>query len=169
MNNLIINARNGDPNAFVQLIEENKQYMYKIAMGFFSGQADIDDVMAETVMVCWEKISTLQKPEYFKTWLTRILINKCNDILRERKKTISLDDITDVESHEFEPESLDLELLLNELDYKYRIVLILHYSHGYKTEEISDMLHIPVGTVTSRLKRGREHLAKILKGGIGNE
>ena len=80
MKELISRAQSGDPEAFIQLIELNKQSLYKVAKGYFSERMDVEDAISETVSVCWEQISTLRNPEFFKTWLIRILINKCNDI-----------------------------------------------------------------------------------------
>ena len=73
---LIKRARSGDTEAFIALIEAHRQSLYKVARGFFSEPMDIEDAISETVFSCWEHLSTLKRPETFKTWLTRILINK---------------------------------------------------------------------------------------------
>lgn len=163
MRELVLRAKSGDAEAFVKLMEMNKQSMYKVARGFFSDMSDVEDAMADTVMTCWMKISTVRSPEYFKTWLTKILINKCCDILRKRKYCVSLDELPNLEGVQMDIEAVEFEDMVNALNYKYSVVLILHYSDGFGVDEIAEILKLPKGTVTSRLKRGREQLAKMLK------
>lgn len=159
MKELIRQACGGDPEAFVRLIEEHKQAMYQVARGYFSDQMDVEDVLSETVLACWERLDTLRRPEYFKTWLVRILINKCNDLVRSRKRLVPLEAAGEPAGPPPEP---GLPELLDQLDRETRLILILHYSQGYRTREIAGMLSLPHGTVTSRLKRGRDKLARIL-------
>lgn len=90
-------------------MEMNKQSMYKVARGFFSDMTDIEDVMSDTIMTCWMKVSTVRSPEYFKTWITKILINKCCDIFRKRKYFISLDELPNLQGVEMVIEARELE------------------------------------------------------------
>ena len=69
---LVKRAKKGDAEAFITLIEENKQSMYKVAKGFLRNEEDIADAMAQTVLDCYEKIGTLKQSSYFKTWMIRI-------------------------------------------------------------------------------------------------
>lgn len=165
MRELVIKAQTGDADAFVELMELNKQSMYKVAKGFFSDVSDIEDAMSDTVMTCWMKISSVKNPEYFKTWLVKILINKCCDMLKKRKNIVPLDDLPNEQHCEMDSDRLEFEDMIRSLDRRYRIIFILYYSDGFSAEEIAEILHIPKGTVTSRLKRGREYLAKALKEG----
>ena len=86
-------AREGDPDAFIQLMDAHKQAMYQVARGYFSNPMDVEDVLSETVLTCWERLGTLRRPEFFKTWLIRILINNCNDLIRSRRRLVPLDGI----------------------------------------------------------------------------
>lgn len=158
-------AMAGDAEAFVRLMEEHKQSLYKIARSFFRGPMDAEDAVAQTVLDCWEKLDTLKKPAYFKTWLTRILINNCNDLIRERTRLVVLDAIPEPEPEEDEHSGLFFDELLALLPLSCRPVMQLYYGEGYKAREIAALLDIPVGTVTVRLKRGRERLKKYLKEG----
>ncbi len=164
MKELIRKAQSGDPEAFIQLIELNKQSLYKVAKGYFSECMDAEDAISDTVMICWEQLPSLRKPEYFKTWLIRILINRCNDIKRKQKNVVALDSLPEIAQRDGDPGHLDYDALMDALSDTYRVVLILFYSEGFKAKEISGILNLPIGTVTSRLKRGREQLAAILKG-----
>ena len=77
---LVKKAQRNDKEAFVELMELNKQSMYKIAKSYLRSDEDVADAMSDTILACYEKISDLREPKYFKTWMTRILINKCKDI-----------------------------------------------------------------------------------------
>ena len=116
-------------------------------------------MLSETVLTCWERLGTLRRPEFFKTWLIRILMNNCNDLIRSRRRLVPLDGIPEPAETIRED---DLPGLLDQLERQTRLILILHYSQGYKTREIAKMLGLPHGTVTSRLKRGRDKLEKLL-------
>lgn len=72
---LIKKARQHDSAAFSQLMQQHGQSMYKVARAILKNDEDVADAMQETALSCWEKIGTLKKEQYFKTWLIRILIN----------------------------------------------------------------------------------------------
>lgn len=76
----------GNKEAFTQLIGQYRNDLYKIGKAILGNDEDIADAMQETILKCWQKLDTLKKAEYFKTWLVRILINNCNEILRQREK-----------------------------------------------------------------------------------
>lgn len=89
---LVKQAQRGDADAFVALIEKYKMDLYKVAKACLKNEEDVADVMQETTLSAWEHIGELKKAAYFKTWLTRILINNCNNVLRERKRCIATED-----------------------------------------------------------------------------
>ena len=93
MTELVLSAKRGDKEAFSELIRRSEQTMYKIARSYFSEPMEIDDCIAETVCLCWKNIGKLKKPEYFRTWLCRILINTCGRMLRQRHDCVSLDEL----------------------------------------------------------------------------
>ena len=74
---LIQKAKKHDKEAFSELMRQYKMSMYKVAKAILKNEEDIADAMQDTILDCWEKIYTLRKPEYFKTWMTRIHINFC--------------------------------------------------------------------------------------------
>lgn len=155
-------AQNRDADAFTQVMQSQMQNLYKAARAMLENDEDAADAISDTILTCWEKLDQLKKPEYFRTWMTRILINKCNDILRKRNKVRLLGD----ESREipFSPQEYDnVEWLetLKGLDEKYRMILILYYVNGLETSDISAALHIPVSTVRTRLSRARDQLATL--------
>lgn len=164
MDSLVKRAMEHDVDAFAQLIEENTGSMYKVARGFLKDEEDIADVIQDTIVTCWEKLGTLRQEKFFKTWMIRILINHCKDMLKERKKTCSFEELS-----EFQGTSRSVELgvewrdLLERLDEKYRTVIVLYYLEGFKTREISKLLDMKVSTVKTRLSRGRKELQQLYR------
>ena len=155
MEELIRRALAGDGAAFVALMESQKGTMYKVARSYLHNDIDAADAISETVLTCFEKLDTLRQPQYFRTWLTRILIRKCQDILRERKRSVPLEEVIPVgcaESGHARVEFLDL---LDSLDEKYRTVLLLYYGEGFTVREIAKAMDLKVETVKTRLKRAR--------------
>lgn len=67
MKKLVKRAIQGDKDAFAQLMELNTQSMYKVARAYFKSDMDVADAISETVLICFEQMKTLKKPEYFKT------------------------------------------------------------------------------------------------------
>lgn len=92
---LVKQAIRGDTEAFIQLMESNKHMLYKIAKCYLKREEDIADAMQETMLAAFEHIHEVKKPSYFKTWLTRILINKCVDVLREDQRIVAMDIVPD--------------------------------------------------------------------------
>lgn len=155
MEELIQRARAGDASAFVELMESQKSTLYKVARSYLHNDADAADAISETVLACFEKLDTLRQPQYFRTWLVRILIRKCQDMLRERRRSVSLDEITEVGRDEPGHARVEFLALLDSLDEKYRTVLLLYYGEGFSVGEIAQAMELKVETVKTRLKRAR--------------
>ena len=81
---LVRKAKKGDPQAFIELIEASKQSMYKTARSYFSNEEDIADAIQDTIETAYRSIVSLKNDKYFHTWLIRILINKCIDMIRKK-------------------------------------------------------------------------------------
>lgn len=167
MERLISQAKKGDPDAFTALMESQMQNMYKAARSVLCNDEDIADAISDTILVwilvCWEKFSQLKEDRYFRTWMTRILLNKCTDILRKRKQMIWMDEIPETPDVDAGFENSEWKEALNSLSENFRLVVMLYYIEGFKTSEISQILDIPEGTVRSRLARGREQLAGLFQ------
>lgn len=158
---LVKMAKRGDAEAFITLIEQNKQGMYKVARGFLHNQEDVADAMQDTVLTCYEKISTLKKDTYFKTWMIRILINKCKDILKQQKRDVLIENIQDFDGYAKDvtaEESKGFVELIEPLKEQDRSIFTLYYVYGMKVREIAAYMDMKEGTVSARLKRGRETL-----------
>lgn len=83
-------AMEGDADAFLALMDRYNQQMYKTAWSILKRDADVADAMQETIITCYEKIGTLRNPAFFRTWVMRVLINECYQILRKEKPYVEL-------------------------------------------------------------------------------
>ena len=82
---LVRKAKKGDEEAFIKLIDNYMLQMYKVAKSRMSNEEAIGDAIQETIMSAFKNIKQLKRPEYFNTWLIRILINNCNSIMKDKK------------------------------------------------------------------------------------
>lgn len=162
---MIKKAQKGDKEAFINVINKYTQDMYKVAKSRLESEEDIGDAIQETILSAYKNICVLKEINYFKTWLIRILINKCNDIINKNKKIVYVNEYYDDSSKtnisfyekEFEENMMFSETLkiLNEAN---RLVVVLYYVNGFNTREISEILNEKEGTIKSRLSRSRQQL-----------
>lgn len=157
-------AKKGDKEAFLGLIDENRLNLYRVARGILKDKEDIEDALQNTIIKSFQKINTLEKNEYFRTWITRILINECNEILRKNKRITHLDDNsdTDTEIYSDSYENMDLTRAINLLSEELRLTTVLFYFEDMSLKDIAKMLKIPEGTVRSRLTRARAKLREVM-------
>ena len=159
---LVRRAKKRDPDAFTELMQLHEKDMYRTASAILPQDADIADAIQETIFTVWEKIDTLQKNRYFKTWMIRILINKCKDILRSGRRMICVEELPEQAAKDTVEAEANLEWkeALWGLDEKYRLIVVLFYAEGLRTAEIGKLLQLPDSTVRTRLARGREQLVR---------
>lgn len=157
---LIRKAKAHDSVAFSQLMKQQGQSMYKVAKAILKNDEDVADAMQETALCCWEKIESLQKEEYFKTWLIRILINHCNAIYRKKSRYILSNLLPEVVAEEDAYANVEWMELLCCLSERYRIVIVLYYVEGFKVKEIAKILKISESAVKERMSVARKKLEK---------
>lgn len=158
-------------NSFTNLIEENKLRFYKTAKAILKNDDDVYDALQEALMSIYQNFMQLKDLKFFSTWATRIVINKCYDLLRKNKNNIvpfdesmennlnnSRNDVYDIDQY-------GIRLAIESLNEDLKLITILYYYDDYSVSEISKIVDIPVGTVKSRLSRARE----ILKNKLGKE
>ncbi len=131
--------------------------VYKLCLIMLKNHADAADAAQETFITYMDKSPLFTGAEKEKAWLMQVAANKCRDMLRmrSRRNTVS-DDI--LENYAENTEEYGIVEALTELPDKYRIVMILHYIEGYKTEEIAGMIGKTVSAVKMRLSKGRTML-----------
>jgi RNA polymerase sigma-70 factor (ECF subfamily) len=154
-----------DKEIFIQNINKNRVKMYKTAISILKNEEDVNDAIQEALYSAYKNYYSLREKSYFTTWIIRILINKCYDIINKNKKIVDIDDsitqnTTGVED-EYKIES-ELDWVLNQIDKDLKEIVVLYYYDDLPISEISNMLQIPQGTVKSRLSRAREQIGNII-------
>lgn len=152
---LIIKAKKGDGEAFVGAVKQYEHVLYGVAKRLLGCDEDVADAMQEAILRAFENIKTLQKEQYFKTWVCKILINECNKILRNHKKRSNIDHFLSSKGNSNEFLRIELNEAIDSLNHDYRIAVILYYLVGLNTREIGGFLKEPEGTIKSRLFRAR--------------
>ncbi len=162
---LVKKAMRGNPKAFGELIREQQEYLYRMAFLYTRQEDDALDAVQESILKAYQKIKDLREPQYFKTWLTRIVINEAKNILKKRSPGEALDAAEELAAPEgLSPEArMDLYAALEHLPEKYRDIVRLKYFDGLSAREIGEKLGIPEGTVSSYLSRAIKRMRKELK------
>ena len=150
-------------DAFITEIQSVKRTAFGVAYLILKNAADCEDAMSAAILKAYEHRGKLQKRDSFRAWFLRILRNEAYSILRERRKTFASEEIP--EQPVLFPDTaqaLDLRDALMRLSEEQRNALYLR-QEGYLLEEIATVLHVPVGTVKSRISRAKDSLRKILE------
>ena len=176
---LIKKAQKGDSSAFEELIYANEAFVYNLALRSLRSPEDAQDAAQEVFIKAWTSLGSFRGDSKFSVWLYRITGNVCTDMLRKRKgEVISLSyandegedaqiEIADTaptpqEALEKKERSAALAAALDALPADYRRAIIMRESGGMSYEEIASALKIDIGTVKSRIFRGRKKLCEIL-------
>ena len=141
---------------FTQKLLESEQMLYRIACTLLRSETDRRDAMQETALKAWQNRNLLREERFFRTWITRIMINECRMIHRKAQRMIITDTLPDQPA----PDSNELEtrLMLESLPEKQRTPLILHYLEGFSLEEIARVQNVSVGIVKYRMHQARKVL-----------
>lgn len=151
---------------FTQVLLDMTDTLYRVSATQLRQQADREDAVQECLRRAWEKRHRLRDERYVQTWVIRILLNECHRIQRRMARTLPAEEVPAV-AHDGGQTGLKEALM--QLDEKYRTPILLHYIEGYSVAETADMLHMPQGTVKTRLSRGRNALKVILNEEVFDE
>lgn len=163
MEELIRKAMQKDKDSFMELFDGMTEKLYKTARALLYSDEDVADALQETILSAWENIGGLRKPAFFRTWVTRILINKCRDQLRKKEILFQDGEIPEQADLEQGYECLEWSDLLYRMGEKYRLVLVLYYVEGFSTSEIAKATGLTKSAVWTRLQRGREKLSELYR------
>lgn len=137
---------------FLEEAAKLERLLYCVAWSMLSNSDDCADAVQETLMRAWQSRDTLRNLRSFRPWITRIMVNTCNTMLRKRlnQRWVPLEeDMAVLDAPQ--DSGFDLDETLGRLSPEHRAVVVLHYVEGYKVREIAGMLGIPTGTVKTRL------------------
>lgn len=156
-------------NQFTTQVLDAEKSLYHIAKSILRNDEDCADAMQNAVLHAYEKLHTLRNEKYFKTWLTRILINECNRILRSRKISVPYDEYFETQEQEQREDYPEVYEAVMEMADTYRIPLVLFYVEGFSVRDICRILKLSQSTVKTRLYRSRKLLKEKLTGEYGYE
>ncbi|RDI45548.1 sigma-70 family RNA polymerase sigma factor [Falsibacillus pallidus] len=165
LHDLIKRAKKGDEHAFYELLQTHKQQLYRIAYSYLKSEADAIEAIQETTYRAFRSIRKLKKPDYFSTWLIRILINYCNDELKKRSRLVFSDQFVEIAGSRQDQHSIEMEEAVDQLEEHLRQVITLKYFHDLKIKEIAQIMNLPEGTIKTWLAKG----LKILKQNLSEE
>ena len=144
-----------DDQTFMEEVQAMERTLYRVARSYLPGWEPCADAVQEALTRAWAKRGTA-RPEYFRAWLTRIVINECHNISRHRKRVIPAPDIRLPANPP--PDLTPLYDNLMDLPEKLRLPLLLHYLEGFPLADVARILRVPEGTVKSRLYQARKAL-----------
>lgn len=177
MEETIKKAKSGDYESIEKIIREIHQNLYKLALFRLKNEMDAQDAVQNTNILIYKNIQNLKEEKYFKVWATKILINECNKIYREKYKRqelvnkLTLNNFSNRSNEEFHisNSNIDFQNILETLEYKEKIIITLFYGSNYNCNEIAKIIHMNKNTVKSKLSRAREKIKKIYEGGESYE
>ena len=175
---LIARLQKRDEAAFEELIRQYEKKVYTLCFRMCGNSEDAEEAAQDAFLALWRVIDRFRQESSLSTWIYRLATNACIDTLRRRKKqsgSVSLDDeelFVDAVDTSPQPqetvEHRETQKLLQEglsaLPEEYRKVLILREIEGLSYTEIAESASIELGTVKSRISRGRSLLRNFLSG-----
>lgn len=150
---------------FGKRIENIRLRLYKTALLYLGSEAFALDVVDEAVYKALCSYKKLRQPEYFDTWITRILINECYNELRRQKRFRAIDELPESSVEVFD--TLPLKEAIRRLPRELKEVVILRYFAGYTLIETAETLQIPQGTVATRQRKALKVLKLELSEEVG--
>ena len=164
---LVKKAIKGDREAFEYLINMYFDRLYKEAYLRCKHEEDAKEIVQETIYKAYKNVKSLKEAKYFKTWLSKILINVSNDYMSKNGKI----DLEHDENHYVKEIyndnqveiKIDLYNAMDELEDKYKDVIILRYVEDLKIEDISKILERPINTIKTHIRKAIKDMKNLLK------
>jgi RNA polymerase sigma-70 factor (ECF subfamily) len=165
---LVRRAMAGDREAFDALASASIGRLYAVATLILRDPERAADATQDALVSAWRDLSAIRDPERFEAWLHRVLVRCCyREASRERRRRLV--EVRSVVDDHRGPDELpglldrdQLDRAFRRLDVEERTVIVLHHVEGFLLTEIADLLGIPVGTVKSRLHRGKRAMRAAL-------
>ncbi|HNX77380.1 MAG TPA: sigma-70 family RNA polymerase sigma factor [Candidatus Rifleibacterium sp.] len=177
--NMLEEIQRGDQRAFARLVAAHEKSVYRICYRFFADENEASDAAQEVFVKVFRAIAKFEGRSSLKTWIYRIAANTCISLAdkKKRDKEGLLQTMLNwwADSHQASPEETLVEREIQQLNQQivsekvarlpetYRMPVILKDIEGLPLEKIAEILEIPLGTVKSRINRGRRLLQESLQ------
>jgi RNA polymerase sigma-70 factor (ECF subfamily) len=174
--NLIEDCRSGNLNNFRKLVEMTSPFAFSVAFRILGDDDQAKDIVQDTMVTIWQKLNKIRSAEVYKTWMYRIVVNKCYDQLRKKKRHPEF--VTDEKtwkhiSNSFsEKPSADLEnreiaqvinLLTNRLSPKQKTIFILSDLEEMSNDEISEITGMSKSGIKANLYYARKNISEMVE------
>lgn len=162
---LVKKAKKGSKEALLQLISEQQDAYYRLALSYMGNSHDAMDAMEDMIVSLYHSIPQLKKEESFYSWSKTILVNRCKKLLQQQNKVVLMEtpdenletpiNISDgINSFRQAEQRLDLKDMLSTLNASQQEAIELKYLHDLDLQTIADMTNVSIGTVKSRIFQG---------------
>jgi RNA polymerase sigma-70 factor (ECF subfamily) len=173
---LVRRAQGGDKEAFEELVRRHQHRVFAVAGGILRRREDVEDIAQQVFVKAYFSLKRFDQRAAFSTWLYKITVNECWDLLRKKKvrPLVYESDLSEEQAQQFSAservesgaqdisEKLEaqqqVELLLQGLDERDRMMLVLKEVEGFAIEEIAEILDLNANTVKVRLFRARRRI-----------
>jgi len=171
---LVRRFQEGSADAFEVLVNRHGTRVYNLCLRILGDPEEAADASQDTFLAALRKLNTFRGDSAFTTWLHRVAVNACYDSLRKKRRRPLLQIVRDEDDERPEPAlpapdhaddvvfSVDVARALLEISEEFRMVLVMADVQDLPYDEIASVLEIPVGTVKSRVFRGRAALGRAL-------
>ena len=157
-----------EKHEYAELMVKSRQKFYRIAYSFVKNEQEALDIVSEAAYRGLVHIRDLRKPDYFITWMTRIVINTALEMIRKNSRQVVLEDymLEDDDVEKLEQEiRFDLYTALDALNAEDKSFIILKYFEGYSFRDISNIVGLPESTFKSKVYRCLEWMRNFMEGG----
>lgn len=163
---MLARAREGDHEAFAELVEEHEAMVFSLALHFFSDRSRAEEIAQDVFLQLYRSLATIESDAHLLFWLRQVATRRCIDqTRRSRLKAVSLDDVQEPPARERHTDPfLDRRLrqVIAELPDVQRAVVTLRYQEDLDPSEICRIVDMPVNTVKSHLHRALQALRRKL-------
>ena len=162
---LIKQAQKGDKAAFEELFLMEKEYLYKCAFLYTMNREDAFDIVQNCIVKCMVSIKELREPRYFRTWMTKIMINSFNtERTKQRRYVLQEEEVWHEDNKELSTEEkMDLYHAIDHLKFPYKEIIVQHYFACNKLSEIAEMLDMSIGTVKAYHSKAKATLREMME------
>ena len=161
---LVDGCRQGNLRAYEYLYELHGNRMKSLAFHLVGGREDAEDVVQETFLKVYRGVRNFEAQSSLSTWIYRILVNCCYDVLRKRQQHSERPVLKEFTANNGVPLRVDLESALQHLNERQRLVFLMFEVEGLKHSEIAGILEVPEGTSRSWLFEAKRELKRMLMG-----
>ena len=166
---LLASYLDGSERAFNELVRRHENRIFALALRMLGERSDALDATQDAFISAFKQAHSFRGDSSFGTWLYRIAINSCKDALRRRKRwgdpteDAGVDVASDENIEETTTQRLALAQALSQVPEEFREAVVMHDLGGVPYEEIARTTRTNIGTVKSRISRGRKRLAELME------